>query len=278
MSPDQAHSLRQLVRDADADYGRGARGELPLVVFSGGKGGVGASTLAAEIARATAQQGHRVVLVEADLDRGGIFKQSPDGGSIADCITGRYATRDVLEAVEERLWILPGAWAPKELVECTASSQERLIESLHSLADMADVVLVDVGSSRNPFVRRFWRAASMVVVVSSPESESVVDTYSAIKVMLAGDTSMPLYTLVNLADDGVAANLVHERIRITCKRFLGVRTSSLGSVPLLPPAALGAHRDAWHGRVRDEVFGRVAATLCTEMGIQNLGTACRGAA
>jgi flagellar biosynthesis protein FlhG len=259
---DQAYRLRQIVR--------GSRGQdvdctnvLPLVVVSGGKGGVGTSTVALQLATASSRLGRRVVLVEADLDHGGKIEQACDGGSIADCIAGRSSVRDVLEPGPEGIWTLPGAWAPQDLVECTATVQDRLLSELRSLTAHADLLIADVGSSRNHFVRRFWRAASMVVMVTTPEMTSVMDTYAAIKVLLAGDTSIPVYTLINFATNGSNSILVHERIRATCKRFLGLRTSVLGAVPTraLPDSSPPSTR------VTKSVFDPLARTLCEELGL-----------
>ncbi len=64
-----------------------------LVVFSGGKGGVGVSTLAIHIAIALVDQGLRVVLVDADLYRADIAPlcKLPERGHVGD-ILSRGAT------------------------------------------------------------------------------------------------------------------------------------------------------------------------------------------
>jgi flagellar biosynthesis protein FlhG len=205
-----------------------------------------------QLAAATSRRGQRAVLIEADIDRGGLVQQADNGPSILDCLAGRVAIRDALEPGPDGIWVLPGAWAPQELGNCTASAQDRLLEDMRSLSSTADLFVVDLGSSRNPFVRRFWRAASMVVVVSSPDASSVQDSYAAIKVLLAGETSIPVYTLVNFAANASTAVLVHERLRATCKRFLGLRTSSLGEVP---------------ESASEHAFEALAETLCDELGL-----------
>ena len=232
MSLDQAYRLRQIVRTTGCHKASAGVG-LPIVVVSGGKGGVGTSTVALNLAAALSRLESRVVLVEADLDRGGSLKQPDEGGSIVECVAGYQTVLDALQPGPDGIWVLPSAWAPEKLTECTAAAQDRLIGELRSLGSHADVLIVDIGSSRNHFVRRFWRAASMVVMVTTPEVSSVMDTYAAIKVLLAGDTSMPVYTLVNSATDESNSMLVHERIRLTCRRFLGLRTSALGDVPTI---------------------------------------------
>ena len=257
MSLDQANRLRQLVRASGTSDVGNARA-LPMVVVSGGKGGVGVSTIAMQVAMAVSRFGRRALLVEADLDRGGHVEQACDGASIADCIAGRVAVRDAIEPGPDGIWVLPGAWAPCDFTNCTATAQDRLIDEMRTRTIDADMLIVDVGSSRNHFVRRFWRAASMVVMVTTPDDTAVTDAYAAIKVLLAGETSVPVYTLVNYAIDGTNSLFVHERVRATCKRFLGLRTAALGDVPRLAPVSEISSEPA---------FGQIAGSLCEELGL-----------
>ena len=239
------------------------RNALPMVVVSGGKGGVGTSTIALQLATAVSRLGSRVILVEADLDRGGQIKQSCDGLSITECLAGRSLVCDALEPGDDGIWVLPGAWAPRELTECTATAQDRLIQELRSLKAQADLLIVDAGSNRNPFVRKFWRVASMVLVISTPDTNAVMDSYAAIKVLLAGETSIPVYTLVNFAIDRSNAFLVHERVRVTCKRFLGLRTAALGEVPVMQPIQ-ESHPNP---TAIATIFDPLGQSLCEELGM-----------
>ncbi len=258
MSLDQAYRLRQLAR-ASGPRRADSPCALPMVVVSGGKGGVGTSTIAMRLATGAARLGKRVLLVEADLNHGGEARQACDGGSLADCIAGRLAVRDVLETGPDGIWVLPAAWAPRDLTECTATAQDRLIGELRTLHTHADVLMLDAGSSRNHFVRRFWQAASIVLMVTTPDAASVMETYAAIKVLLAGDTSIPVYTVVNFAVDESNAQVVHERVRGTCKRFLGLRTAPLGDVPVITDRA---------PIVGESAFNALAGSLCEELGLE----------
>ena len=69
---DQASELRQLVMHAAVDDAPPGDGAPRLVALAGGKGGVGTTTVATNIAAALARQGQRVVLVDADLQRGDV--------------------------------------------------------------------------------------------------------------------------------------------------------------------------------------------------------------
>jgi len=204
-----------------------------MITVAGGKGGVGTSTIAANLAMALAAQGRRTVLVEADLDRTASgLATGAEGCSIVDALAGRRTVHEILGRGPGGIQILPGAFAPSELVECSATAQQRLIGELKSLGRHAEVVVLDAGGGRNPFIRRLWQAADLVLLVTTADSASIVESYAAIKVLSGGDAAIPLYTLVNRVADGVQAAEVHARVGAACRRFLGLHTYEAGHVPL----------------------------------------------
>jgi flagellar biosynthesis protein FlhG len=231
MSIDQAEKLRSLARHASNAPPRGV--SMPLVALGGGQAGVGTSTIALQLATALSRRGHKSLLLEADLDRGGSVEQDGRVDTIADCLSGRRKLRDVCRRGPDEILVVPGAWAPGEMAVCTAPAQQRLLAELQSPMPDADVAVIDLGSSRSSFVRRFWQVASMIVVVATADPDCVRDAYGAIKVLHAGDTSIPVYTLLNFARPLGDPNAIHDRIGQTCRRFLGLRTSALGSMPRL---------------------------------------------
>jgi flagellar biosynthesis protein FlhG len=231
MMHDQADELRQLVRQRTG--GATAGPTAPLVVVGGGKGGVGTTTVAANLAVALARQGRRAVFVDADLDHGGNSQLSQylDRGSVIDVLAGRRDVHEVLQRGPSGIQVLSGAWASGELTDFPAAAQIRFIEDLKRLAPHAEVVVLDAGSGRGPFARRLWRAAGTVLVVTTTDDASILQSYAAIKVLPDGETSVPIHTLVNLAADAASAADAHARIAEACRRFLGLRASAGGSVP-----------------------------------------------
>src|SRR6478672_2486280 len=131
MNHDQADELRQLARQRFGS--RASAGPaVPLVVASGGKGGVGTTTVAMNLAIALVRLGRRSVFVDADLDHGGNAQFGPtrQHGSLLDVLSGRRTVHEVLERGPSGVQMLPGIWASGEANESTATAQERLIGEL----------------------------------------------------------------------------------------------------------------------------------------------------
>ncbi len=171
MNPDQADELRNLVRSQTR---HGASGEAPvrLIAVTGGQRGVGTTTIALNLAVSLAIQGQRTILVDADLDRGAIAPLCglAERGSIVDVLASRRTIHEVLARGPAGIQVLPGVWAPHEANNCSAAAQGRMIARLKALGAYADVIVVDTGSQRNSFVRRFWQAADVPLVVTTPEA------------------------------------------------------------------------------------------------------------
>jgi MinD-like ATPase involved in chromosome partitioning or flagellar assembly len=127
--------------------------------------------------------------------------------------------------------VLSGAWASGESTDYPAAPQERFIAELEQLAPHAEVVVVDAGGSRGAFARRLWHAAGAALVVTTIDDASIMQCYAAIKVLAAGDSPVPVYTLANLAPDAGTAAEPQARVAEACRRFLGLRVTPGVSVP-----------------------------------------------
>lgn len=235
MIQDQANDLRRLVRQAlAAEPSAPAR---PLrVVVAGGKGGVGTTSMALCLATSLAQRRLRVVLVDADPDGGsiGILCELEEPFTLADVLTSRRTVRQSLQAGPCGISVLGGAWG-LDLPWDGGAAGERLLEQLDSLGDLAEVIVIDAGNNTGRMARRFWQAADQVVVVTTPETASVMNAFTAIKHLATQEPPVALRVLVNMAPDAATAEEVSERLARTCQRFLGLRPANAGYVPWVAP-------------------------------------------
>ena len=173
------------------------------------------------------------MLVDADLEKPGVAHlcQTSQQGSILDVLTGRRSIHEVLELGPAGIQVLPGAWGRDRVPDFSALAQQRFIDELKSLGLHADVVVIDLGSGRNAFVRRFWQSCDSLLLVTTPDASTIMDSYAAIKVLWSADVKAPVQTVVNFVADSRGPNGVHERIAEASRRFLGLNTTPAGHVP-----------------------------------------------
>jgi len=255
---DQADGLRQrvLARSgatalADppkmASRPREAPPSARSLLFTSGKGGVGTSNLALNLAIALGQLGQRVVLVDADL---GLANIDLLCGLTPPCDLGDVlmGDRPLAEAVVDGpggIRIVPGAHGMRTLCEVLGDGPARLVAELEALEAGADFLIVDAGSGLGPSVSTLAAAADQVTVVTTPEPTSVADAHAAIGRFRRAAAGAPsIRALVNQVSDAAEAADVLARLEASSRQFLGVVVTPLGHVRLDPhvPRAVRARR------------------------------------
>jgi flagellar biosynthesis protein FlhG len=181
--------------------------------------------LAVNLAVALSASGRRVVLVDADSNRA-------DVGAL--CQLDQTALDEDAESLQTGpagLQVLLGDWAATGAPEVGDVAPVRLLSSIRTLGKDAEFAVLDVGSGVHRVVREFWRAADAIVSVSTPDPVAVMDTYAAIKLLAGENLALPVYSIINMADDARSARETQQRLLATCRRFLGLNLIEAGCVP-----------------------------------------------
>ncbi len=230
--PDQANSLRRLMRASTAGEGLrpALRPRVALVI--GGRRGVGTTTMALNLAVAMAQRGVRAVLVDVD-SRGGdlaAWCRLEGAHSLADVLAGRCTVTEALQPGPGGIHVLGGIWALESVSDHPPSAWASIVEQFANLIDLADWVLIDAGHGAAAAAERMRSAADLVLWITTADDDAVMDTYAAIKTLGARKPLVPLATLVNAVPRGADGDDVQGRLARACRRFLGFEPCALGSI------------------------------------------------
>jgi flagellar biosynthesis protein FlhG len=276
MKNDQAIQLRCMAREAATVRAPDTVQPRRLVV-AGGHGGVGTTTLAVNLAIALARRQCRPVLVDADPQAAGatLLCRSRQGPTVTDVLSARRTVRETLQPGPAGIDVLPGDWPPAGAWDCPGEAHRRLIDELAGLGPRADCIVVDAGSGCGRMTRRWWLAADLLLLVTSPELPGVMNTYASIKALAAGGETPPIHALVNLAPSVAAADEVGVRLRRACLRLLGLRLHDAGYLPRAAEVAEAGRRgepfvlvvsDGPAVRHLGRLADRLAATVCHQRG------------
>lgn len=156
-----------------------------IISIASGKGGVGKSVIAANLALLLAKQGKRVVL--SDLDIGGadihiLFGLMNPPLTLTDFLSRRVERlEDIAQALpcHPGLRLIPGTGDTLATANMPYAKKKRLIRHLKDLR--ADVVVVDIGAGTSYHALDFFLMADHHVTVATPDPTSVLDLYRFIK-------------------------------------------------------------------------------------------------
>lgn len=230
---DQARELRRIV-ELHRQESRSC-GNLRTIAVLGGKGGVGKSNLSVGLACALAEQGNRVVLLDADLGLANIdiLCGVTSRYNLINLIEGNRTLEDILVEVTRNVWLLPGGSGVRELADLDDARLAYLIDSLGSLEDRADILLIDTGAGIHRDVLAFALAADTAILLTTPEPTSIRDSYGVLKALVAAPANgngTEIVFVVNMVGSEAEGEEVAGRIRMAASQFLGMTVNYMGCV------------------------------------------------
>jgi flagellar biosynthesis protein FlhG len=231
---DQATVLRELMSEKKGvlPFGDKMTGVRSIAILSG-KGGVGKSNVAVNLALALADKGLSIAILDADLGLANIdilFGVTPKF-NLGHVMRGEKELSEVVFKVGERVSIIPGGVGLKDLVELDEQSQAWMMSRISSLEEEADMLIIDASAGMHKNVLSFALSADMVMLITTPEPTAIRDSYSVLKNLYqATKGAISIGLLVNMASDEKEAFLVAERIISASEQFLSFKIPYLGCV------------------------------------------------
>ncbi len=229
------NSLAQQLQGRDAER----RAEVaPFVLVSGGKGGVGKTTLAANLAIDMARGGRRVLLVDLDLGLAdvGVLLDLSAGAHVEDALDGIVPFADCVARGPHGLDVLPASSGSEAMAALDSERRAKLLAGLALLSCNYDVVIGDGAAGIGPDALAFAAAADHVLVVTTPEMPALTDAYGLFKALdgygARTGTEIPTpEVVVNLAAGVEEGRAIAARLRSVCERFLARSPRQAGWLP-----------------------------------------------
>lgn len=223
---DQASGLRRML---------GARGAMSLTLL-GGRGGVGATSCALNLATAAAQRGRQVLIID---ETGRVCERLGLQSSfhLALVLAGQCTLQDALIHVSEGVSLLPARDGTQTLGRVSPRQTAWLAHACSTLESAPDLVIAVAPGRPEQSVISLSLASQAVALLASADAGAMKGAYALIKT-LAQDYGVRRFHLIaartrdDAEADTILSNLTH-----TAGQFLGVSIRPLGAIPHDPKLA-----------------------------------------
>lgn len=229
---DQAEQLRSIIKANNV--------QKPLarvITVTSGKGGVGKSNTAINLAIQFRKLGQRVIILDADFGLANIeimFGTVPKH-NLSDLIYQGKNIREIITWGPMEVGFISGGSGIAELSNLSRNYLISIIRNLAELDSIADIIIVDTGAGISDAVLEFLVASGEILLVTTPEPTSITDSYSLVKALrshpkFSEDTSQ-VKVIANKVESQNEGQALFDKLNAVVGRYLKLPMSYLGAVP-----------------------------------------------
>lgn len=230
---DQAENLRNVIKAHNIKSVENTK----VITITSGKGGVGKSNMAVNLAVQFTKMGKKVIILDADFGLANVevmFGTLPNY-NLSDVIFKGKSIRDIITEGPMGIGFISGGSGVVGLNNLKSEQITFLVHNLTLLNDLCDILIIDTGAGVSDQVMEFVLASPEVVLISTPEPSSLTDSYSLMKAMYKSDRYTEGGTNVHLVANKVTSEsegkAVYSKMLSVVQKFLGGKLDYLGYVP-----------------------------------------------
>lgn len=203
------------------------------ISITSGKGGVGKTTLVANLALALAEQGERILILDGDLGMANVdimFNVRPTR-TVAEVLDGSAQIHEVMVPLAPLIHLIPAGSGLLELQRLEPAQKRNLLDQVGVFSTGFDYMLIDTAPGIDDNVLYLNSAAQRICVIITPDPSSLADSYALIKVLNQVYRESHMRIICNQVKDESEGFGLYARFSEVAGRFLDVRLDYLASIP-----------------------------------------------
>ncbi len=223
---EQANELRAMMGNEEGHKTR-------IIAITSGKGGVGKTNIAVNMAIAYAELGKRVILIDGDMGMANVnvLLNIVPRYNLMQVINHQKKMSEIILDTEFGLKFIAGANGFSKIANLSMEELEYFTKEFSSLAN-ADIIIIDTGAGIANNVLQFVAAADEVYVVTTPEPTAITDAYGIIKIISTElvNRELNIKLLVNRVHSADEGKRISDRIITIVAQFLNYKVDYIGFV------------------------------------------------
>lgn len=230
---DQAQQMRNVIKLHKMKNQNTAR----VVTVTSGKGGVGKSSLAVNLAIQLRKADKKVIIFDADFGLANVevmFGAIPQF-NLSDLIFQQKNIREIITPGPMDIGFISGGSGIIGLNNLYHEQIVNLVNSINELNDLADFIIIDTGAGISDSVLEFVMASPEVIMVSTPEPSSLTDSYSLLKALHHNKDFSAELTSIHVVSNRVVSQeegkAVYDKLNSVVSQFLHGNLNYLGMIP-----------------------------------------------
>jgi flagellar biosynthesis protein FlhG len=223
MIEDQASSLRRMNQSR----------LIKVIAVTGGKGGVGKTNVTLNTAISLAQQGKRVMVLDADLGLANVdvLLGLRVEKNLSHVLSGECTLDEVLVEGPYGIKIAPATSGSQSMTELTPTEHAGLIRAFSELQSQIDILIVDTAAGISDMVLSFSKASQDVVMVVCDEPTSLTDAYALIKILNKEHGIFRFKIVANMVRSMREGDELFSKLTKVTNRFLDVALELVAVIP-----------------------------------------------
>jgi flagellar biosynthesis protein FlhG len=206
------------------------------ISITSGKGGVGKTTVTANLAQQLAEMGKRVLILDGDLGMANvdIFFATKAKGHLYEVLQGQKTVAEIITPLGNGIDLISGGSGITEFNKLTPYERRALVDSVAIFEYQYDYLLIDTAPGISDNVLYMNSAAQEIAVIITPDAASFADSYALIKVLNQQFREQRFNILCNMVKDENDGILLYQRFTEVVHRFLNLSLDYWGSIPTDP--------------------------------------------
>jgi flagellar biosynthesis protein FlhG len=223
MIEDQASSLRRMNQSR----------LIKVIAVTGGKGGVGKTNVTLNTAISLAQQGKRVMVLDADLGLANVdvLLGLRVEKNLSHVLSGECTLDEVLVEGPYGIKIAPASSGSQSMTELTPTEHAGLIRAFSELQSQIDVLIVDTAAGISDMVLSFSKASQDIIMVVCDEPTSLTDAYALIKILNKEHGVFRFKIVANMVRSMREGDELFSKLTKVTNRFLDVALELVAVIP-----------------------------------------------